>query len=223
LTPASRLLRHSLPADDHRFVVRGCSLKGSSCSQWRRTTNRQYAASESLAEAETIPALSDSRAAKAAILKTPLESERNQVPDGFDGLIRPEKLFELTLDRVSRILPRGGTILGTTNRRNPFKYRSEENGQEVERDICDDILANRKNRGIEPSSPSAVTAGRRLATNCSRRRKLLACPRRSTMICRLPTSRSGSTRLYTRSATPSTRSTPPRRRVTASGRGSHGP
>lgn len=71
------------------------------------------------------------------------------IPDGFDGLIWPEKSFELTLDRVSRILPRGGTILGTTNRGNPFKYKSEENGREVVRDISDDILANRKKLGID--------------------------------------------------------------------------
>jgi 6-phosphofructokinase 1 len=70
------------------------------------------------------------------------------IPDGFDGIIWPEKSFELTLDRVSRILPRGGTILGTTNRGNPFKYKSEENGREVVRDISDDILANRKKLGI---------------------------------------------------------------------------
>ena len=29
------------------------------------------------------------------------------IPDGFDGLIWPEKSFELTLERVSGILPRG--------------------------------------------------------------------------------------------------------------------
>ena len=44
------------------------------------------------------------------------------IPDGFDGLIWPEKSYELTLKHVSGILPRGGTILGTTNRGNPFKY-----------------------------------------------------------------------------------------------------
>ena len=71
------------------------------------------------------------------------------IPDGCDGLIGPEKSFELTLDRVSRILPRGGTILGTTNRGSPFKYKSEENGREVVRDISDDILANRKKLGID--------------------------------------------------------------------------
>ena len=71
------------------------------------------------------------------------------IPDGFDGLIWPEKSFELTLDRVSGILPRGGTILGTTNRGNPFKYKTEENGQEVVRDISDQVIANAKKLGID--------------------------------------------------------------------------
>src|SRR6267143_2784181 len=45
------------------------------------------------------------------------------IPDGFDGLIWPEKAFELTLKEVSGILPRGGTILGTTNRGDPSTTR----------------------------------------------------------------------------------------------------
>jgi len=64
------------------------------------------------------------------------------IPDGFDGLIWPEKSFELTLKQVSGILPRGGTILGTTNRGNPFKYKIIENGKEAMRDISGEIIAN---------------------------------------------------------------------------------
>jgi phosphofructokinase-like protein len=71
------------------------------------------------------------------------------IPDGFDGLIWPEKSFELTLDRVSGILPRGGTILGTTNRGNPFHYKTEENGQEMVRDISDQVIANSHKLGID--------------------------------------------------------------------------
>jgi 6-phosphofructokinase 1 len=69
------------------------------------------------------------------------------IPDGFDGLIWPEKSFELTLERVSGILPRGGTILGTTNRGNPFRYKSEEHGHEL--DISDQVMANAKKLGID--------------------------------------------------------------------------
>ena len=86
-------------------------------------------------------------ATKAAILKH--NWRVIGIPDGFDGLIWPEKSFELTLDRVSGILPRGGTILGTTNRGNPFSYKTEENGQEVVRDISDQVIANSKQLGID--------------------------------------------------------------------------
>src|SRR5713226_7917938 len=71
------------------------------------------------------------------------------IPDGFDGLIWPEKSFELTLDRVSGILPRGGTILGTTNRGNPFHYNMEDNGEQAVRDISDQVIANSKKLGID--------------------------------------------------------------------------
>lgn len=71
------------------------------------------------------------------------------IEDGFDGLIWPEKARELTLADVSGILPRGGTILGTTNRGNPFQYRMEEGGQEVERDVSGDVIANAHKMGID--------------------------------------------------------------------------
>src|SRR5208283_2663481 len=71
------------------------------------------------------------------------------IPDGFDGLIWPEKSFELTLKEVSGILPRGGTILGTTNRGDPFHYKTVENGKEVVRDISGEVIANAEKLGID--------------------------------------------------------------------------
>src|SRR5947208_5181017 len=71
------------------------------------------------------------------------------IPDGFDGLIWPEKSYELTLKDVSGILPRGGTILGTTNRGNPFQYKFLENGKEVTKDISDQVVANAKKLGLD--------------------------------------------------------------------------
>src|SRR5216684_7007643 len=84
---------------------------------------------------------------KAAILK--YKWKVIGIPDGFDGLIWPEKSRELTLKDVSGILPRGGTILGTTNRGNPFHYKMVENGQEVMRDISDQVIANALKLGID--------------------------------------------------------------------------
>jgi ATP-dependent phosphofructokinase / diphosphate-dependent phosphofructokinase len=86
-------------------------------------------------------------AVKAAILK--YHWQVVGIPDGFDGLIWPEKSRPLTLHDVSGILPRGGTILGTTNRGNPFHYSTIENGVEVVRDISDQVIANSRTLGIE--------------------------------------------------------------------------
>ena len=48
------------------------------------------------------------------------------IADGFGGLMH-RKVRPLGIDDVSGILPRGGTILGTTNRSNPF----DEDGKDV--------------------------------------------------------------------------------------------
>jgi 6-phosphofructokinase 1 len=42
------------------------------------------------------------------------------IQDGFDGLLVEDKIHPLGLADVRGILPRGGTILGTSNRGNPF-------------------------------------------------------------------------------------------------------
>jgi ATP-dependent phosphofructokinase / diphosphate-dependent phosphofructokinase len=69
--------------------------------------------------------------------------------DGFDGLIWTEKTKELTPLNIRGILHRGGTILGTTNRGNPFKYAVEENGQTQIRDFSARVIENRKRLGLE--------------------------------------------------------------------------
>ncbi|MEG6616550.1 ATP-dependent 6-phosphofructokinase [Peptococcaceae bacterium 1198_IL3148] len=59
-----------------------------------------------------------------AIVKTAIRQYDYQVIgflDGFKGVIE-KQLINLTEKNVSGILPRGGTILGTTNRDNPFHY-----------------------------------------------------------------------------------------------------
>ena len=86
-------------------------------------------------------------AVKASILK--YKWKVIGIPDGFDGLIWPERSRELTLKDVSGILPRGGTILGTTNRGDPFHYKTVENGQEVVSDISDQVIANSNKLGID--------------------------------------------------------------------------
>jgi 6-phosphofructokinase 1 len=71
------------------------------------------------------------------------------ITNGFDGLIWPDRCMDLTLDTVRGILPRGGTILGTTNRGNPFAYRTEENDRPVTQDLSGRCLENAAKLGLD--------------------------------------------------------------------------
>lgn len=61
------------------------------------------------------------------------------VMDGFKGLVE-NNARELSMDDVSGILTVGGTILGTTNRENPFKYPVRQGEQTVFQDRSSDVL-----------------------------------------------------------------------------------
>ncbi|HSH16354.1 MAG TPA: ATP-dependent 6-phosphofructokinase [Verrucomicrobiae bacterium] len=71
------------------------------------------------------------------------------IEDGFDGLIWPEKTRQLDHGSVRGILGRGGTILGTTNRGNPFGYQLTENGKQVTKDFSGRCVDNMKKLGID--------------------------------------------------------------------------
>jgi 6-phosphofructokinase 1 len=67
--------------------------------------------------------------------------------DSFDGLIHPEKSRLLTPRDVTGILRLGGTMLGTTNRGNPFAYPVSTAGGQV--DYSDLCVKNFKEMGLE--------------------------------------------------------------------------
>ncbi len=69
--------------------------------------------------------------------------------DGFDGLIWPERNKEMSPYQTRGILPRGGTILGTSNRGDPFRYEVEENGKVVVNDYSQRVMENLKGMGVE--------------------------------------------------------------------------
>lgn len=71
------------------------------------------------------------------------------VTNSFNGLIWPEQSQELTLESIRGILPRGGTILGTTNRGNPFTYPVEENGEIVMKDYSRRCIENMAKLGMD--------------------------------------------------------------------------
>lgn len=70
------------------------------------------------------------------------------IRDGFKGAVEGD-FVPLELKDVSGILPRGGTILGTTNRDNPFAYTRKVNGKTVREDRSNDVLKNLSEQGIE--------------------------------------------------------------------------
>lgn len=86
-----------------------------------------------------------------AVVKSAIQEHGLEVigiEDGFGGLIEG-RLRQLSVHDVSGILPRGGTILGTTNRDNPFKYPVMENGQRVYKDKSSEIMDTLSGQGIE--------------------------------------------------------------------------
>ncbi len=72
------------------------------------------------------------------------------IADGFDGLIESSGTRELTLKDISGILPRGGTILGTTNRGNPFAWRTTDaSGNPISEDVSARVVENARKLGID--------------------------------------------------------------------------
>jgi phosphofructokinase-like protein len=71
------------------------------------------------------------------------------VLDGYDGFISPGGVIPLDLASVRGILPRGGTILGTANRGNPFARKIMQNGQEVVIDVSDDVVQAIKDLNLD--------------------------------------------------------------------------
>ncbi len=70
------------------------------------------------------------------------------IKNGFGGMVE-NQIIEMTNDIVAGILPRGGTILGTTNRDNPFDYLIEQDGKSVRVDMSGKALENLRQKGID--------------------------------------------------------------------------
>ncbi len=71
------------------------------------------------------------------------------IEDGYEGLLFQRQPRLLTTNDVSGILHRGGTILGTTNRGNPFAYRVVVDGKEEIRNLSQDACQRIKELGLD--------------------------------------------------------------------------
>ncbi|HBL17897.1 MAG: 6-phosphofructokinase [Elusimicrobia bacterium GWA2_69_24] len=85
-------------------------------------------------------------AAKTAILEH--GAEVIGIEDGFEGLVE-NRWRPLPYLAVSGILSQGGTILGTSNRANLFKYPLEEGGKTVFKDVSRKAVENFKAMGAD--------------------------------------------------------------------------
>ena len=70
------------------------------------------------------------------------------IKNGFGGMVE-NQMSQMTDVSVAGILPRGGTVLGTTNRDNPFNYPVVRNGQTVYEDKSGQALDNLRQAGIQ--------------------------------------------------------------------------
>ncbi len=69
--------------------------------------------------------------------------------DGFEGLLTPTKTRQLTSWNTRGILFVGGTILGTTNRGNPFAHKTVVGGREIVEDMSSMVLSNIRELGLD--------------------------------------------------------------------------
>jgi len=87
---------------------------------------------------------------------------------GYEGLISddPESLINLDRNAVRGIIHVGGTILGTTNRSDPFKYPVMQDGKKVPTDVSDRVVRRFKELGIDAlvalGGDGSMTLARRL-------------------------------------------------------------
>ena len=70
------------------------------------------------------------------------------IADGYLGLIE-DRIRPLNYDDVSNILTAGGTILGSSNKANPFSYQVKSGKRTRKKDLSDQCVENLRKRDID--------------------------------------------------------------------------
>lgn len=116
-----------------------------------------------------------------AVVKTFLNNDCEVfgIYNGFNGLINGNMKL-LDHEAISGILPRGGTILGTTNRDNPFKFAIEDaEGNITYADMSHKVVENLAKHEIEAlvviGGDGSLNIGAKLARECGV--KVVGCPK----------------------------------------------
>lgn len=71
------------------------------------------------------------------------------IADGYRGLCEPGLASPLTRDDTRGILHKGGTILGTSNKANPFGYAMKVDGKWIEKDLSDEAVKRYHELGLD--------------------------------------------------------------------------
>ena len=100
------------------------------------------------------------------------------IQNGYEGLILPDLTMPLGLAQVRGILPKGGTILGTSNKADPFSYAMKEGGKTVTKDMSEVVLKRIKALKLDGlvviGGDGTLTMAHKLA---ERGVKIVACPK----------------------------------------------
>jgi len=87
-----------------------------------------------------------------AAVKTAINEYKCEVfgiKNGYDGFLEGDGIIPLGLEEVRGILPRGGTILGSANRGNPYARKVLRDGKEVTIDVSDEIVKGIKQQKLD--------------------------------------------------------------------------
>lgn len=90
------------------------------------------------------------------------------IQSGYAGLLDTSKIIPLTPERVAGIVAHGGTILGTTNRGDPFRLPVKNLAGQIEfHDVSDRVVENFKRLGFDVlvavGGDGSLTLGHQLA------------------------------------------------------------
>ena len=100
------------------------------------------------------------------------------VQNGYEGLILPNLTMPLGLNEVRGIHQKGGTILGTSNKADPFAWPVKEDGKLVTRDVSDVVLQRARDLKLDGlvciGGDGTLTMAHKMA---ERGLKVVGCPK----------------------------------------------
>jgi len=107
-----------------------------------------------------------------AVVKTAAHEQAAEIigiEDGYDGLVLNGKTRPLTPADVHGLLGRGGTLLGTANRGNPFARRVSRDGADVIEDISAEVVTGFERLGLDGMIAVGGDGSLRIATELGKR------------------------------------------------------